>query len=372
MIDVSKVKWGGYKNYEGPYFYGSKKFVLPSNPTDNERSFDVITTTEGGAPDGINGYDRCVISVGYIQWCEAAYYLTSKLLGGIANSDPSLLRPLQPVLDAANAEFKLNPKKEWRFFFKDSRGEVNTKGKQLSLFLLNSKGAKGSWDDASRDFAKLWVCCLANTLVQKEADRVQVKYTTDRLTWFITPKAKQILWSENLPNESWVGALRTAYLSFSSNLPAVAEDQLLQAVSTTSAPKWSKDWCIHIMQQLTFGPGIAIYPERYNKIRKPLEKNYNVDLPDFHEELKKWESEFEKVSGEIENGEPSFFRTEEIQKVLIDLGHDLGPAGADGKFGTKTTEAVENFQEGFNLKKDGIVGKETRSYLVLVWRGMNS
>lgn len=372
MVDISKVKWGGYKGYEGPYFYGSKKFVLPSNPTDAERAFDVITRTEGGAPDAVNGYDRCVISTGYIQWCEAAYFLTSKLLGGIADADPKLLDPLKPVLEVAKAEFKKNHNGKWRFFFHDSRGEVDAKDEQLQLFFLNAKGTVGSWDESSKDLARLWVSCLSNTLIQKQADSIQVQYTTDRLMWFVTSKAKQILWSEDLPNEEWIGAIRTAFLSYSANLPAEAEKQLIKAVSSTYAPKWSKDWCISVLQQLTFGPKIAIYPDRYNKIRGYLEKNYGVDLPDFAEELKKWKSEFQKISGSTSDGEPQFFITEEIQELLINLGYDLGPAGADGVFGGKTTEAVRNFQRGFKLLDDGVVGKETRANMLNVWRGLHS
>ena len=49
----------------------------------------------------------------------------------------------------------------------------------------------------------------------------------------------------------------------------------------------------------------------------------------------------------------------ECQLDLIALGYDVGPAGADGKFGAKTETAVKAFQTASGLKADGIVGKAT-------------
>lgn len=49
----------------------------------------------------------------------------------------------------------------------------------------------------------------------------------------------------------------------------------------------------------------------------------------------------------------------ELQKKLIELGYDLGKAGADGNFGDKTEVAVKNFQRDNQLVIDGVVGKKT-------------
>lgn len=56
----------------------------------------------------------------------------------------------------------------------------------------------------------------------------------------------------------------------------------------------------------------------------------------------------------------------ECQQDLIQLGYDLNPYGADGKFGAKTETAVKQFQgshvdpnTGNKLKVDGIVGSAT-------------
>lgn len=47
------------------------------------------------------------------------------------------------------------------------------------------------------------------------------------------------------------------------------------------------------------------------------------------------------------------------QERLIEFGYDLGPSGADGKFGNKTKAAVMAFQKSFGLTADGVVGPLT-------------
>lgn len=48
-----------------------------------------------------------------------------------------------------------------------------------------------------------------------------------------------------------------------------------------------------------------------------------------------------------------------LQTKLIQLGYDLSPYGADGKFGKKTQAAVMAFQNDRGLKQDGICGPAT-------------
>ena len=52
-----------------------------------------------------------------------------------------------------------------------------------------------------------------------------------------------------------------------------------------------------------------------------------------------------------------------LQTKLIQRGYDLQPYGADGKFGTKTENAVKAFQKDNGLTADGICGKNTWSAL---------
>ncbi len=48
-----------------------------------------------------------------------------------------------------------------------------------------------------------------------------------------------------------------------------------------------------------------------------------------------------------------------VQTKLIQLGYDLAPYGADGKFGNKTMTAVMAFQRDSGLPADGVVGPAT-------------
>lgn len=48
-----------------------------------------------------------------------------------------------------------------------------------------------------------------------------------------------------------------------------------------------------------------------------------------------------------------------LQTKLIQLGYDLSPYGADGKYGAKTENAVKAFQKDHGLVADGICGAKT-------------
>jgi len=362
-----QIGWGSYQSFEGPFFWGSQPYILPPNPTENQKILAVVTSTESGKMDAVNAYDRCGISCGLVQWCEFGLFLTSNLLGGIVAREPTLLAPLQPALEACGASFKPTGRGNYRFFV--GADEVDSADEQKKLFLLNSSGLKGSWDDASKERIKLWVAGFANTLVQPAAMTVQTDFTADRVKTFATPGAKAILF-DGAAADGWVGALRAAFLSFAANLPAVAGKQVETAVQTTSAPKWSQDWCQHLLKAMTFGPNITIYPGRYNKIRPVIENLYGVDLPDFAQDLQNWRDDHAVVAP-VYVGEPTFENPRDIQQLLIDLGYDLGPAGADGNFGTKSKTALRTFQGLNHLDPDGNPGPLTRAKLSEAWRKLH-
>ena len=52
-----------------------------------------------------------------------------------------------------------------------------------------------------------------------------------------------------------------------------------------------------------------------------------------------------------------------LQKQLMSLGYDLGPAGADGIFGPKTVAAMKQFQKDYNLTVDGIYNSDVHNKL---------
>lgn len=362
MVTVNEVSWGEYKEWEGPYYRGRVGYVPPPVATDASRYLGVITATEGGHYDAVNMYDRMILSVGLIQWAEAGQYSVSDMLGKVAERGAGLLDPLVAVMTKARAVFKQNARGKWRFFVNGD--EVDTIEEQQKLF-LGCDGTHGSWGPDNRVAAKEWAAAVASVFQQPEAQRAQEEFTVPRLRGFATKAAEAELWGPGTPTENtgWAGALRAAYLSFATNLPAMASQQLLWALKGLP-DRWSEEGVITILRQLTFGPQITIYPKRYNDIRPVLERSYGVDLPDFAKELQAWH----KTLGIDPRSEvPGFMDVREIQTELLALGYDLGPAGVDGRQGGKTTDAIRTFQRLAGLRPDGVVGPATRKALVASW-----
>jgi hypothetical protein len=362
VVTPDQVKWGSYKQFQGGYFGGSAPYSLPANPSDAAKTMAVVTSAEGGHYDSVNAYDRCILTVGLLQFCEAGQYSASDLFGAIATKSPDLLSPLKPALAQANARFSRNEKGRYRFFFLDARGEVDTVQEQHQLFQLNSDGT--TWDDASKAYVKQWVACSANVLAQPDAFGPQIDFTASRLMNFVSGSARTTLWDGQ--NTNWASATRAAFISFAVNSPAAASTQL-QACKSTSA-KWSPDWCTEVLKQITFGSGITIWPKRYNAIRPTLESIYQIDLPDFAQELSDWHA----THGiDPAKNAPLFTDLKEIQTELVAEGYDLGPAGADGKDGPKTREAVMTFQRLHSLSGTGSVDPATRHALDAEWAKRN-
>lgn len=61
---------------------------------------------------------------------------------------------------------------------------------------------------------------------------------------------------------------------------------------------------------------------------------------------------------------PSLDTWKERQDALVSLGFDLGPYGADGKFGYFTRHAIKAFQEENELVADGIWGPRTKRAMI--------
>ena len=288
-VTIDKIKWGSYGGFEGPYFKGEHAYVAPEKPDVPDKFLATIAATEGSAFDAINMYDRMIVSVGVIQWGEASQYSVSDMLGLVVEriNLEYVLKCISPALVLSNATFAKNRVGSWRFAFNDSGGDVNTVEKQRNLF-LNGKGATGSWNAESTLVAKTWAMCLANVWDDQRARDAQVEYTKKRLMGFVTSKAKEILFSDvtQVQSSGWPGAVRAAYISFAANLPAVASQHLEIAAAQATCEKWSEEWCISVIRELTFGPGIKIYPERYEKIRPVVEKFFGVALPKTAADLK--------------------------------------------------------------------------------------
>jgi hypothetical protein len=350
-VSIHQIGWSSYDVYEGPFFRGTSRFTYPSSPTFSDQILAVITATEGGAWNAINMYDRCICTVGLIQWCEGGQYSVSDMLGMIYARDPKLLDPLTPMMRVSGVLFKRNARGNWRFHFVDARGEVDRVEEQRQLFLLNSTGRKGSWDDKSRNHACGWAAALASVFENQAAIAIQRDYTVPRLFGFALPFAKRHL--DAAPQNDIGRAFTAAYLSFAANNPTKAEQALRVATQTwVGKSPYTQEWLVHVLERLTFHSGITIYPYRYNAIRPILESLFHLDLPDIAASLQ---------------GKLSSF---EIQGILVrKLGYDLGTSGplsdgVDGIWGAKSTRALLDFQRRNAIAGDGLPNVATNDALI--------
>lgn len=356
MITESDIRWGKYREFEGPFYPGHStgKYTLPAHPSESDEVLAVITATEGGNYAAINMYDIGLLSSGLIQWIESRQYSVSAMLGQAAETDRELLSPLWAHLDSIGVEFKKNSRGLWRFFFKDGRGEVNTLELQRQLFFLSSSGRQGSWDDAAKVYAKRWAVAVASVWLTEKAKRVQDAYTQSRFDGFLLSHAKLVFGGWGAGRTPVQLAARAAYLSFAANNPTWANRHLQKFMTEHQAvPMWTRDWLIGLLRELTFGPKVAIYPHRYDKIRPVLERLYGVKLPDFSDELKTWQRE---------TGFRQLLTVDELQRALMALGYDLGPWGADGVAGPKTRQALLQFEKDAGVPaphQDGMLDEHT-------------
>lgn len=334
MTTAEEIRWGKYKQYEGPFHQGKCRYVLPASPTKNERLMAVMSATEGGRYDAFNGYDVCGWTSGIIQWCEMGQYSVSDMLGQVAVRTGAALSPLSDMLEERGLQFKTNARGRWRFHFKDARGEVDRKQEQQQLFYLDGDGTKGTWHEENTKNAKEWAAAISSVWENEAAQKCQLDFTVPRMQTFAFGRSKEVV--QQAPDTEIGEAFVAAYISFAGNNPARANKHLGIAMDSTEAEVYSLDWLVAVLKELTFGPQIAIYPHRYNAIRPVLEHLYGIDLPDLAEELKSWQAGI---------GLSWVLETVELQRALISLGYDLGPAGADNKFGAKTKDAVLTFEQ---------------------------
>lgn len=351
----SEIGWSRYKDFEGPFSRGTVPYSMPSDPNPSDRIMAVITATEGGRWNAVNMYDVCIFTVGLIQWCEGSYYLVSDMLGEVFENDFRLLEPMAEVMEDSGVQFHKNSKGRYRFHFRDERGEVDRRQEQRQLYLLNSSGKRGTWDEASKLHARKWAASAVNLFAQPETLAIQREYTVRRLRGFALPFARGYI---NRAPDTEVGqAFVAAYLSYAANNPTWANNNLQAAVQATKAEEWTTDWLVDVLRQLTHGPRVHIYPHRYNAIRPVLESLYDVQLPDTAQLLQQDLEEFMPIT--------------QVQQILVALGYNLGPYGPnedgiDGvyKKGGKTYQAIMDFQEAHGIEEDeedqlGWVGDDT-------------
>jgi hypothetical protein len=343
------LRWGSYLKFEGPYSHGTQPYVCPDDPSMTDKILSTITATEGGNWNALNMYDSCILTMGLIQWCDAAYFAVTDMLSACFQHDPSLLDPLQPAMTKSGALFVPTDK---GYRFKLGSSLVITRSKQIELYFRGASGEKGGWSKVASDHARLWGACVANVFDNPVAIEVQKDWTVNRLDVFVLPFAKSII--QQAPHTNLGDAFRCAYYSFAANNPSWANSNLSAAIANSSNVMYSLPWFEDVLKQLTFGSGCAIYPNRYNKIRPVLERFFSIDLPDFATDLQQWNGRLKYPLCSVS----------EVQSALVQLGFNLGKSGpnhdgVDGVDGKKTHRATYDFQGCWNIDQTGLVDQAT-------------
>lgn len=371
---MSEILWGKYGGYYGPYFRGTVPYQNSNRfPTWKDKTVAVISATEGGRYDAINMYDRCIITGGLIQYCEAGIYLLSGLLVELMKRSATSITPVLEMAGRLGYEFNRIPDRSsgklvWRFHkLGDPKSAIDTREAQQDFF-LGCSGREGDWGGSNspqRAKAMAWARAFADVLQHPVSPIVQNDKAAEDITKFYMPFAVDYLLKDKgdttRPTSNNMDAAIAIYSSFAANLPSVAASQLEKFSTSTRYPKYSKLWLEQMCWYLTFGPKIPIYAGRYNSIRPVVERLFGVDLPDFAEDLLATQVNAQAITtAGVYDLSTSFG----LQQALIDLGYDLGPRGADGIVGPKTKAAIVAFQTAQKLVPDGIVGPKTTAALI--------
>lgn len=327
------IYWGSYKNFEGPWARGSQRFTLSGTPTPNEEIMSVITATEGGTYDAVNMYDVCLWTVGVIQWCNRApQFSVDDMLGQVVEAGSDGLKPLEALAIERSYTFR---KVGAKYRFVRGGNAVDSVEEQQKLYFLNASGAKGSWDEESKAWARRWATASIKVWESASARKVQLDFTAKRVLTFAYGTGKQLM--AEMPDTNIGRAWRAMYLSFAANNPAKAAASVAASVKQTQGvmTPWTEPWLANMAYMLTTNPGIAIYPIRYNAIRPVVEKIYGVNLPDYAKELTEWSAK---------NFQGRWYDPKELQMALVALGYDIGPEGATGVIDSKTVRALKEFE----------------------------
>lgn len=359
-ITDAQVRWGSYLDFEGPWTPGVHKMpAVDAGSSLPEKTVAVIAATEGAAFDAVNMYDRCIMTVGCIQFCDGGQFSVCDLLGEVAETAPAALKELRAYVAKRGYSFDRTARGRWRFHGHD--GEVDTLAEQRVLYLKSASGLRGGWDADSRAWARGFVVAMASVWDDPAARAAQLAFTYRKLPSFVFGPGADLFkdgagaaFGLSKPE---LEAARAAYLSFATNMPAIASKQF-DAWRKRAGGVQGTDWLVGLLEALTFGPKIAIYRGRYDKIAPLLRRFWDVAVP-------------LKAADLGAAATPSLERLRNakvLQRALIALGFDLGPKGADGIVGPKTRAAVVMFQTLHGLVPDGVVGPKTADALVRALR----
>jgi hypothetical protein len=354
IIDSSKVSWGSYSSWEGPVYWGTIPYgPVTKNDTFAKKLMGVLSSTEGGHYDACNLYDRCILTVGIVQWCEAA-----------PQCSVSDMLTLCDEADHDKLDEYLEHIAEGLTIVKDDHGvgrlqlgaqRIDNTSAQRGLFLGGSTGLKGQWTAPQIATAKKVCAVMASIWQEPEFQAAQLNFTVPKLIEVYGRSfgsGPRHMFDEGFSTEGFAGAMRAIYISYSANLPAVAANIFNRVFPNGLSGNDEAD-CIAMSKAMATTSGVGIWPRRYEMIRPTVEALFGVDLPDHTSDLSAWKADFDP--GAL----VAFPDTKSIQEALLKLGYDLGPSGADGVFGKASRAALMAFQKSKGLTADGVPGPNT-------------
>ncbi|KKL85899.1 hypothetical protein LCGC14_1950130 [marine sediment metagenome] len=215
-MEATEVGWGKYKEYGGPFIRGAHRYSDPPDMTESDRIVGVTSATETPFYDGTNCYDGQIITSTIIQTIERSYYGVSGVLGEVARADPTVIEEFSDRIEKMDLIFSKNSRGRWRFFF-SSGDEVDTLEEQRRAFHLHSTGAAGTWDDASKQWAKEMAAAVASVWAHPTAQAVQRKFAARKIRLYAFKGSKKIV--DGAPDTAVGRAFVATYLSFAVNNP---------------------------------------------------------------------------------------------------------------------------------------------------------
>lgn len=281
-----KILWGKYGGYEGPVYWGSRKYSADIESSLYEKSISLTSAAEGNC-DAVNMYDRAICSVGSIQWIELGQFNVSNMIGKLIKDlgEEYVFSRLEASLFQSKAEFKQTPAGDWRFHMKSSSGisvPVDNEAASRVLF-LGCSGREGTWTPAAKSKAELWCASIASLFETPEAAASQADFTISKLEksfiWqtsrgLFFPKVYDVLTYEQ---SRWRDVVFAYYISYAVNLPAKADSILKGFLESTKREKWSKEWSIDLIHALTFA--IGHWPTRFDAQIAEGKRLFYVEFP---------------------------------------------------------------------------------------------
>ncbi len=334
ILKPENMRWGMYQNYEGCYHLGNIRVEYPSQNADfSEKVVCFAAKAEGGNWNAVNMYDSGFLSVGAIQWIDAAPQMS--VTGMLANvvkecGEESLRKVLQPALDISGADFVYS-QEEQKFRFTKEKRIVETKDLQKILYFGDTLGnQKGSFTAQKKQICKVWGSCMANVWLLDGAIKAQKDFTYSKINkQFLYGKAKTDLMAEGLSSDGWEGMIRAAVVSYAVNIPAVANRKYETAAKNSKNEMFSPQWCLDVLYELVVVAQVKLWTHRYTAQREAAEKLFGVQLPTVQELISRSWTRDEKFSNK--------------RKIQIDL--KKSEPVLDVSFYEQSIKNIDNFEE---------------------------